>query len=100
MQTNKEILQQIEHNHAYPPIVSDAMIYEAMDEAKRQAVSELKQGAVSGSLPSLEEIEKVAKKTIPEDLYTDHSGFPTVEDANEPKRRILIKGIYIGLKWQ
>lgn len=51
MQTFEEILKRVEHNHAYPPIVSDKMIYEAMEEAARQAVNECKQGVVMPSLP-------------------------------------------------
>ncbi len=35
MQTNKEILQEIEKKHAHPPMMLDSMIFEAMDAARR-----------------------------------------------------------------
>lgn len=45
-------------------------------------------------------IEKLAKEIVPEKLYKDCSGFPTVEDKNLEIRQVLIKGINIGLDWQ
>lgn len=43
MQTFEEILKQVEHNHAYPPMITNKMIYEAMEEAVRQAINDYKQ---------------------------------------------------------
>ena len=47
---------------------------------------------------SEERIEEIAKKAVSEDLYKDHSGFTTVEDANLSKRILFIKGFRAALK--
>lgn len=47
---------------------------------------------------TLEEIGKKAKEVIPEDLYEDHSGYTTIEDANSDKRLLFMQGMLLGIK--